>query len=142
MLTHMESRLQIRMRRRSLLTQDDPLQFWCVIDEAVLLRPVGGDGVMCRQIEHLIAMSEMDNVTIQVLPLRVGAHPGMEGSFAILRFSHESDPDAVYVTTATGGSFHEKPEQVAMHVRIFDLLTTVALTPEDSIMFMRTLRKE
>jgi transcriptional regulator with XRE-family HTH domain len=142
MLTHIESRLQVRMRRRSLLTQDDPLQFWCVIDEAALLRPVGGETVMRRQIDHVISVSEMDNVTIQVLPLVVGAHPGMDGSFAILRFPHESDPDAVYVTTATGGSFHEKPEQVARHVRVFELLTTVALTPEDSIMFMRSWRKE
>lgn len=141
-LTHIESRVRVRMQRRSLLTQDDPLRFWCVIDEAALLRPVGGAAVMRRQLDHLVAMSEMDNVTIQVLPLQVGAHPGMEGSFAILRFPHESDPDAVYVTTATGGSFHEKPEQVARHVKVFQLLTAIASTPEDSIKHMRAMRKE
>ena len=137
-----ESRLQVRMRRRSLLTQDEPLQFWSVIDETALLRPVGGEAVRRGQLDHLIAMSEMDNVTLQVLPLRVGAHPGMEGSFAILRFPHESDPDAVYVTTATGGLFHEKPEHVATHVRVFERLTSVALSAEDSITFMSSLRKE
>lgn len=139
---HLENRLRVRMRRRSLLTQDDPLQLWCVIDETALLRPVGGPDVMRGQIRHLVAMSEMDNVTIQVLPLRVGAHPGMDGSFAILRFPHESDPDAVYVTTATGGAFLEKPEHLARHVRVFDLLTSLALTPQDSMRFMLSLWRE
>lgn len=140
--TLLENRLQVRMRRRSLLTQEDPLQLWCVIDESALLRPVGGPDVMRAQIDYLIAMSEMDNVTIQVLPLRVGAHPGMDGSFAILRFSHESDPDAVYVTTATGGAFLEKPEHVARHQRVFERLTAIALSPQDSRGFMLSLWKE
>jgi transcriptional regulator with XRE-family HTH domain len=140
--THLENRLKVRMRRQSLLTQDDPLQLWCVIDESALLRPVGGRNVMRQQIDYLIAMSERDNVTIQVLPLRVGAHPGMDGSFAILRFPHESDPDTVYVTTATGGAFMEKPEDVARHERVFEMLTSVALTPQDSREFMRSLWKE
>jgi transcriptional regulator with XRE-family HTH domain len=141
-LAHIESRLRVRMRRSALLSQDEPLQFWCVVDEVALLRPVGGAIVMRRQIDHLVAMSEMDNVTLQILPLRVGAHPGMEGSFAVLRFTHQSDPDVVYVTTATGGSFHEKPEQVARHLQVFELLTSIALTPEDSIRFMLSMRKE
>jgi transcriptional regulator with XRE-family HTH domain len=140
--TLLENRLHVRMRRRSLLTQDDPLQLWCVIDESALLRPVGSATVMRGQIDHLVTMSEKDNVTIQILPLRVGAHPGMDGSFAILRFTHESDPDAVYVTTATGGAFLEKPEHVRRHVRVFELLTSVALTPQDSRRFMLSLWKE
>jgi len=140
--THLENRLKVRMRRQSLLTQEDPLQLWCVIDESALLRPVGGPRVMRAQVEYLVAMSERNNVTIQVLPLRVGAHPGMDGSFAILRFSHESDPDAVYVTTATGGAFLEKPDQVARHQRVFELLTSLALSPQDSRDFMLSLWKE
>jgi transcriptional regulator with XRE-family HTH domain len=140
--THLENRLKVRMRRQSLLTQEDPLQLWCVIDESALLRPVGGPRVMRAQVEYLVAMSERNNVTIQVLPLRVGAHPGMDGSFAILRFSHESDPDAVYVTTATGGAFLEKPDQVARHQRVFELLTSLALSPQDSREFMLSLWKE
>ncbi len=66
----------------------------------------------------------------------------MDGSFAILRFPHESDPDAVYVTTATGGAFLEKPEHVARHERVFEMLTSVALSPQDSREFMRSAWKE
>jgi transcriptional regulator with XRE-family HTH domain len=139
---HLENRVFVRMRRRSLLTQDDPLQLWCIIDETALIRPVGGPAVMRGQVKHLVAMAEADNVTIQVLPLRVGAHPAMDGSFAILRFPHESDPDAVYVTTATGGAFVEKPEHLARYVRVFEKLTKVALNQQDSLRFMLSLWRE
>lgn len=140
--TYIERRLQVRMQRRSLLTRADPVQFWCVIDEAALLRPVGGPATMRGQILHMVAMSELDNVTIQVLPLRVGAHPGMDGSFTILRFPHDSEPDAVYVTTATGGAFQEKPEHLTRMVNLFQQLTSLALAPEDSITFLRSMWKE
>jgi transcriptional regulator with XRE-family HTH domain len=139
---HVQSRLQVRIHRRTLLTQDDPVEFWCVIDEAALLRPVGGDAAMRRQREHLAAVSEMDNVTLQVLPLRVGAHPGMDGSFALLSFPHDSDPDTVYLSMATGGMFQERPDQLSRYVRIFEALTRAALPPDDSTALMRTMAKE
>lgn len=139
---YIERRLQVRMQRRSLLTRPDPVQFWCVIDESALLRPVGGPTIMSRQIQHMVAMAEQDNITIQVLPLRVGAHPGMDGSFTIFGFPHDSEPDAVYVTTATGGAFPEKPEHLTRMVALFEQLTSLALAPEDSIAFMRSLWKE
>src|SRR3954466_15035312 len=37
-----EKRVRVRMSRQSLLTQDEPLDLWVVLDEAVLHRPVGG----------------------------------------------------------------------------------------------------
>jgi transcriptional regulator with XRE-family HTH domain len=137
-----ERRLRVRLRRRSLLTQDDPVTFWCVIDEAALLRPVGGPAVMRRQLEHLAAVSVVDNVTLQVLPLRVGAHAGMDGSFAVLHFAHDSDPDTVYVAVATGGVFQEKPDEVRRYTWIFDELTNVALTPADSTEIILAMARE
>jgi transcriptional regulator with XRE-family HTH domain len=137
-----ERRLRVRMRRASLLTQDDPVRLWSVIDEAALLRPVGGARVMRQQLEHLVAVSAVDNVTLQVLPLRVGAHAGMDGSFAVLKFAHDSDPDTVYVAVATGGVFQEKEDEIGRYTWIFDELTRAALTPEDSIAVMRAMARE
>lgn len=45
-----EQRVHVRMARQSLLTQDDPIDLRVVLDEAVLSRPVGGDGVMRDQL--------------------------------------------------------------------------------------------
>ena len=138
----LESRLRVRMRRRWLLSQDDPIRFWCVIDEAALRRPVGGEAVMRRQVEELGAMSEHENITLQVLPLRIGAHAGMEGSFALLGFPHHGDPDTVFVTMPTGGVFQEKPAQLSRYVWIFERLTVAALSPDDSTGFLYSLARE
>ena len=44
-----EQRIEARMRRQELLTQDDAPWFHCIVDEAVLLRPIGGPTVMRAQ---------------------------------------------------------------------------------------------
>jgi hypothetical protein len=134
-----ESRIRLRMARRSLLTQEDPVRFWCVIDEGALLRPVGSPHVMREQLAHLATMSTVDNVTLQVLPLAVGAHPGMDGSFVVLGFPHESDPDTVYVTMATGGVFQEKPDELSRYTGIFARLTELALGCDESTALLRSM---
>jgi hypothetical protein len=56
----------------------DPPEIWAVLDETVIQRPVGGPEVMHGQLRHLIEVAERPNttVTLQVLPLSTGAHPG------------------------------------------------------------------
>jgi transcriptional regulator with XRE-family HTH domain len=137
-----DNRVRLRMVRRELLTHDDQVEFWCVLDEAALLRPVGGRKVMQRQLEHLATMAELPNVTLQVLPLEIGEHAGMEGSFVLLSFPHESDPDTVYVTMATGGVFQEKADELTRYTTIFDRLTGAALSRDDSTALVRKLMEE
>ncbi len=137
-----ENRVRVRMARHALLTQEDPLDFCCVLDEAALLRPVGGRTVMRQQLERIAEVSLLDNVTLQVLPLEIGAHAGMEGSFVLLSFPHEGDSDTVYVTMATGGVFQEKPDELSRYLTIFDRLTHAALTPEDSMALVLKMAKE
>ena len=137
-----ESRVRVRMARQALLTQDDPVDFWCVLDEAALLRPIGGTDVMHDQLDRLVAAAELPHVTLQVLPMQVGAHPGLEGSFVLLSFPDEADPDTVYVTMATGGVFQEKPDDLARFAMIFDSLQRIALPPDESAAFIATLAKE
>jgi transcriptional regulator with XRE-family HTH domain len=134
--------VKVRLARAALLTQEDPVTLWSVIDESVLRRQVGGREVMKRQLEHVVATAELPNVTIQVLPLEAGAHPGMEGSFVLLRFPDEADPDTVYVTMATGGVFQEKADELLLYATVFDRLRELALPPEDSIALVARLAKE
>ena len=79
-------------------------------------------------------MGELPNVTMQILPLEAGAHPGMEGSFVLLWFPDDADPDTVYVTMATGGVFQEKAGRVALYSAIFDSPpATWRCRPDESI---------
>lgn len=137
-----EQRVRVRMNRQSLLTQDDPLQLWVVLDEAVLHRSVGGPGVMRRQLDRLCSVAEQPNVTLQVLPFSAGAHGGMDGAFTMLLFHGSSGHDVVFAANAAGGLFLEKEDELSRYTVIFDLLRTRALSPLESIGMIAALAKE
>ncbi|WDZ86075.1 helix-turn-helix domain-containing protein [Micromonospora cathayae] len=135
-------RVRVRSNRQSLLTQDDPIDLWVVLDEAVVSRPVGGEEVMSAQLARLVEMAKLPNVTIQLLPFRVGAHAGMDGSFTILDFSEPGDPDVVYAENATGGLFLEKSDELQRFNYIFDQIRILAMRPEESIAHIAELAEE
>lgn len=137
-----ERRVHVRMRRQSLLDQDDPVDLWVVLDESVLSRPVGGDAVMRRQMDRLVEAAELANVTLQVLPFEAGAHAGMDGTFAILNFPEKVDTDVVFAENATGGLFLEKSEELRKYHFIFDHIRAAALRPEESVSLIARLAKE
>jgi transcriptional regulator with XRE-family HTH domain len=137
-----DRRVHVRLARQSLLIQDDPIDLWVVLDEAVLSRPVGGDEVMRDQLVRLIEAQQLPNVTIQILPFAAGAHPGMDGTFAILHFPEEGDPDVVYAENATGGLFLEKRDELTKYHSIFDTVSSAALTPEESTKVIEKLIEE
>jgi len=127
-----DRRVHVRLARQSLLTQEDPIYLWAVIDEAALTRPVGGEAVMREQLRHLVEAQALPNVTLQVLPFTAGAHAAMDGAFAILDFPDPVDPDVVYVENATGGLFLEKEEELRKYHSIFDDIRSIALSPDES----------
>lgn len=127
-----EQRVRVRMARQALLIQDDPIELWVVLDEAVLSRPVGGDEVMREQLLRLAEMAELPNVTLQILPFAAGPHAGMDGTFSILDFPDAEDPDVVFVENATGGLFLEKVDELRKYHAIFESIRSTALAPEES----------
>jgi transcriptional regulator with XRE-family HTH domain len=135
-------RVHVRMARQSLLIQDDPIDLWVVLDEAVVSRPVGGDAVMRDQLKRLVEAADMPNVTIQILPFAAGAHAGMDGTFAILDFPEVEDPNVVFAENATGGLFLEKNDELTKYVRIFENLRSTALPPEASQAMIAKLAEE
>ena len=137
-----EQRVRVRMARQALLIQDDPIDLWVVLDEAVVSRPVGGDEVMRDQLARLITTARLPNVTLQILPFAAGAHAGMDGTFAILEFEEEGDADVVFTENATGGLFLEKAEELSKYISIFETIRTSALPPEESIGMIQKLVEE
>jgi len=137
-----EQRVRVRMERQSLLTLDDPIDLRVVLDEAVLSRPVGGPAVMLDQFKRLIEAARLPNVTLQILPFVVGAHAGMDGTFAILEFEEEQDADVVFTENATGGLFLEKSEELIKYSSIFESIRSTALPPEKSIELIEMLIEE
>jgi transcriptional regulator with XRE-family HTH domain len=135
-------RIRVRMQRQSLLDREDDFNLWVVLDEAALSRPVGGDEVMREQLQRLVKAAERPNVKIQLLPFEIGAHAGMDGTFAILDFDEAWDRSIVFAENATGGLFIDKYDEVQRYLRLFDIVHTAALGPEHTAARIKELVEE
>jgi hypothetical protein len=122
-------RARLRMARKQLLTIPNPPRLWAVIDEAVLLRPVGGREVLREQIEALLDASKLRNVRLQVMPFRSGGHAAMGGAFSILRFPERELPDVVYIEHLTSALYLEKREDVDQYAAALSRLFIEAEPP-------------
>jgi transcriptional regulator with XRE-family HTH domain len=127
----LERAVNLRTKRQQVLTRQDPLRVWAVIDEGALRRQVGGERIHRAQIERLLELVELPNVAIQVLPLRTGLHAG-GGAFSILRFSDADLPDVVYVEHLVSAVYIEKVEHVERYTEVMNRLYIESLTPEAS----------
>lgn len=124
--------VEVRMQRqRRVLDEGAALELWAIVDESVLLRPVGGVHVMRAQLLALRNALDLPNVTVQIHPLAKAPHPGLLGSFSILEFG-PSDPIVGYMESRGGNLFVEKDAQVRQLSSDFDHLRASALDPTES----------
>lgn len=128
-----ERRMALRLNRQALLTSESAPQYWVVLDEAVVRRPVGGPDVMAAQLAHLTRVAELPSVTLQVLPFSAGAHAGMDGEFTIFGYRQPEDPDIVYIENTGGDAYIEDAEVTQRYRRVFDHLRAAALDPAESV---------
>ncbi|MET9516876.1 helix-turn-helix transcriptional regulator [Streptomyces sp. NPDC002994] len=141
--TDVEKRVNVRLRRQErILTDDQPLRLWAVIDEAALRRVVGDKQLMREQLEHLVEQSQLPHVTVQILPFDMGAHPGISGHYAILEFPDAADSSVVYIEGVTSDLYLEKANDVQKYSVMYEHLRAQALNVEASRQFIADIAKE
>lgn len=128
-----EQRVEARLRRQALLTQDDGPLFHSILDEGALRRPIGGWAVMRAQLERIMEIAGFPKVTFQLIPLDIGAHPAMDSTFVILEFEKTMVNDVVYVEGVVGNLYLEGAADLERYKQMFFRLRSIALNPEDSI---------
>ena len=138
-LKEIDRRIEAKLTRQNLLTQPDPPLFNAVLDEAVLHRQVGGPRSMQAQLEHLIEIADLPNVTVQVIPFAFGAHPGVESNFNILDMRAPT-PGVVFVEGLVGFLYLERADDLERYHTIFDRLQSIALSPKDTINLIVKIR--
>ncbi|HEV2871673.1 MAG TPA: DUF5753 domain-containing protein, partial [Actinomycetota bacterium] len=137
--SEIERRVELRVGRQALLDQDNPPALRVLLDDAVLRRPVGGAAVMRGQLQRLLEDAGRPGVTVQVLPIGVGAHAGMDGPFTIFGFPAPAEPDIVALDSAADALYLESPEDLRRYRRVFERLLPAALPPEESTAFIAGL---
>jgi transcriptional regulator with XRE-family HTH domain len=137
--TEIDRDMQVRLFRQRRLTEEPALELVAIVDESALRRPVGGVDVMCEQLQHLVTQAALPAVCFQVLPVSLGVHAGMDGSFTVLGFDDHAEPEVAYVEHTVNALHLEKDADVNACKLVFDRLRSEALSPHDSTELIQRL---
>ncbi|MFF7098416.1 helix-turn-helix domain-containing protein [Streptomyces rubradiris] len=140
----LERSVDLRIKRQDILVREDPSppQLWLVTDETSLRRPAGSPAIMREQIEHLLHVTELPNVTLQVCPFAAGLHPGAFGPFTIFQFEIPELPDIVCTDSLSRAGYSEQREEVALFRQALGEIGTYALSKQKTKEFLGDIRKE
>ena len=137
----LERRVQLRLRRQSLLERPDSPTLWAVLEEAVLHRVVGGPAVMRDQIDRLLEVSELDHVSVDIVPFSAGAHVGACAPFTYFRFQEPELPDVVYSEILSASMYLDQRSDVVAHLEAHNRMSLLT-SSADSKALLNRMRKE
>ncbi|MGW3426226.1 helix-turn-helix domain-containing protein [Streptomyces phaeochromogenes] len=134
-------RVDLRLRRQGLLERPDAPTLWVVMEETVLHRMVGGAEVMREQIERLLEVSELEHVSVDVVPFTAGAHVGACAPFTYFRFEERELPDIVYSEILSASVYLDQRSDVAGHLEAHNRMSLLT-SSADSKALLNRMRKE
>ena len=122
-LDDLDEQVAARLARQAILNRTGAPQLWCVLDEGVLHRAIGGRKVMRSQLYRLAEVAEHPKTTIQVI-CSSGAHAALLDGFIIADL--ESKPPVAYLETAAEGQVTDSSSAVGRVALRFDRLRAQA----------------
>ncbi|MFG2604056.1 helix-turn-helix domain-containing protein [Streptomyces sp. NPDC048514] len=136
----LERRVAARMARQSIFERTPAPALSFVLEEATLRRRVGGTMVRRQQFERLMDIAQLNNVTLQVMPMDSAPHPGMSGRIELLKFE---DGTAV---GRSDGAFSGRTVSNLRELRVLELrygtIRAQALPPRESLALIEHLLGE
>jgi transcriptional regulator with XRE-family HTH domain len=124
--------LRARLLRQDILEAEQGPRFLFLLDEAALRRIVASHQVMTEQVHHLLRMQQSERITVRVLPLDRGAHPGLRGPVIHLDLTSEDFDDAVFIESPNGDSIiKDDVETATRFAAIIDELQRLTLPLDD-----------
>ncbi|MFE1950049.1 helix-turn-helix domain-containing protein [Streptomyces sp. NPDC059524] len=137
----LDRRVELRLRRQSLLAKPDAPTLWVVMEEAVLHRVVGGPEVMREQIDWLLEASELAHISLDIVPFAAGAHFGACAPFTYFRFEEPELPDIVYSELLSASVYLDQRVDVVAHLEAHSRMALMT-SSEDSKALLNRMRKE
>ncbi|WP_075024893.1 helix-turn-helix domain-containing protein [Actinomadura madurae] len=134
--------VEARLNRQEILTEPKghvPPALVLLIDEQALRRPVGSPETVREQLEHLVDLSLLPHITVQVV-LESGEHDGNMGAFTIATMDDRSE--VAYIETAIHAITTDDPTDLSVLTRTLIALRSRALTEEMSRELIRKVVQE
>ncbi|MEV7005532.1 helix-turn-helix transcriptional regulator [Streptosporangium sp. NPDC051022] len=132
--------LATRLERQKILDRDDPPMFWVVLDEGVLIRPVGDSEVMVEQLDHLLELAQHPAVAIQVLPHDARCMTGVLGAFVVAQ--GPGLPDTVYLESSLRGETVDDPEDVKTILMWYEAIRAESASKSSSLAIIEEKRAQ
>ncbi|MEV5382387.1 helix-turn-helix transcriptional regulator [Streptomyces sp. NPDC052721] len=123
-----------RMARKAVFQREPAPTLSFVLEQVTLERPYGGKMVLRRQLEHLLEVAQLRNVTLQIMPTDLEEHAGTQGEIRVLKFADGTS------IGRSDGAFNGRPVSSPKELRILELrygmIRAQALTPRESRSFI------
>ncbi|MGQ0838641.1 helix-turn-helix domain-containing protein [Actinokineospora sp.] len=139
-LDRQELVVELRMERQRRLTEPVPLKVQSVIEESALRRVAGDGELMREQLERLIELSELSNVTIQILPTAKGIRAATFGDFNLIELA--SGRQLVYVESLYGAEYVHDRNEVRGYSLMVDSVRADVLDEDDSVALIKQVITE
>jgi transcriptional regulator with XRE-family HTH domain len=136
----LDERVAARITRQEIITRESPPHFWSLVDESSLRRRVGSNQIMRDQLKGMVDLAAIPNMTLQVVPFGLGAHPGLDNTFEFLEFQ-SGQPPVVYLENMAGGLYLESASDVDRYKEALMHLRAGALDPESSVSLIEQVRE-
>jgi transcriptional regulator with XRE-family HTH domain len=124
--------VQARLDRQAVLF-DPAKRFVFLITEAALRTRVCPEPVMTVQLDRIVTLASLENVTVGYLPLAAALDVVPLNGFTLL------DDQAAYVETISAELLHRDDRDVGLYAAAFEQLQAVALTGPDAVDALRAL---
>ncbi|MGW3950491.1 helix-turn-helix domain-containing protein [Streptomyces sp. NPDC004752] len=135
-----EERVAARLARQEIFARMPQPTISFVIEESVLRRPLGGRAVMRGQLEHVLLYGQCRNVEIQVMPVDLEEHAGLEGPFTLIET--RDGRRIAYVEGYKDSRLHTERKAVRELEEQYGILRAQAVTPRASLAFVEELLGE
>lgn len=139
--------VKFRLQRQAeLAKRSPPARQYYVIDEAVIRRQVGirvDPAIMPNQLRYVANRVEQEEqLTVRVIPFKVGAHPGLSGPFTLLEFESNMS-DLLYIDSGREISLITGNDpRIGQYADDFEVLLESALPVGDSVELIRQVAEE
>jgi transcriptional regulator with XRE-family HTH domain len=138
---NLEQVIELLSKRQQVL-DDTEACFNFIVDEAALRRWVGGPGVMRDQLTRLRLLAQRENISLRVLPFKVGAHPSLSGPFVLVKLPAESSY-VLFLEGAQGDTLSREDESlIAEYKATFSSLEDMTLSLAESVALIDELTRE
>ncbi len=133
-----DRRLVMRLSRQNILTTREPVHLKAIVGEAAFRTRVGNEDIMSDQFDHLVQAVRRPNISLRIVPLDAGYHPGLIGPFIIYEFGDR--PAIVHLEHHHASGFLPEGGGGPYHA-LARVVTGKALTEEASLAFLREITR-